>query len=149
MSQYPGEKSEEGEFRAWSVPEHHWASHPGAAVERMDPAKASLIAYLLAPVLGGVIFYLLHRDVEVRFHAAQSMLFSVALAAFATAAGVLLGGLAWLGLGFIVSRFVSLVGVLALVAWIVLSVQGYRRQHLKLPLLGDLAERLAVAPGRI
>ena len=141
---YPGEKTNGDD--AWTPPEGHWGATAGAAVARMAPATAGLLAYLLLPFGGGVPVYLLHRDVEVRFHAAQSALLTGALVAFAAAAGVLGAGFWLLGIGAVHERIVQVVALVALVGWVVLCVLGQRRQHVKIPIVGDLAERLALRP---
>jgi uncharacterized membrane protein len=77
-----------------------------------------------------------HKHPEVRFHGAQSVLASVAVAALYLVLGVvssvLAGGLDWAMGGLLYGVFVL---------WIVLCIKGYNLEHFKLPLVGDLAER--------
>jgi uncharacterized membrane protein len=93
---------------------------------------AGLLCYLFGWV-SGLIFLLLERENRfVRFHAMQSLLFF----------GIL-NALEWV---FSYLPFFGLIGgVLGLVmfiGWIVMMVKAHRGQYYKLPLFGDLAERL-------
>lgn len=115
---------------AWSQPGQP-PSSPGPATGDLDPKIGSLLAYLFVWV-GGLVLYLTQKDQEVRFHAAQSV--------------ALFGGLSILT---IVLRFIPFVGgflgllvsLAFFVLWIYMSIQGYQQNHLKLPIVGDLAEQ--------
>jgi uncharacterized membrane protein len=97
---------------------------------------ASLLAYLLTWVTG-LIFYLIDRRPEVRFHAMQSIIF----------------GVVWTVVGFIqkaggtaISVLFGLVWIGCLVVWIVLLINAYQGRHFKLPVIGDFAEQQAQRP---
>jgi uncharacterized membrane protein len=77
---------------------------------------ASGLAYL-ATFVTGAIFFLLDRRPEVRFHAMIDI-FPFDLVLY----------LAWLA---------------GLITWVVLLIQGFTGNHLKLPFIGDLAEQRA------
>jgi uncharacterized membrane protein len=100
----------------------------------MDARVASGLAYALT-IITGLIFLVVDRRPEVRFHAWQAILFGIAWAVVGILRGVLtffpfnlLLGLAWLA---------------GLILWIVLMVQGFQGNHFKLPYVGDLAEQQA------
>lgn len=107
----------------------------------MTPQKTSMgmeqnIAGLLCYVVGwitGLIFFLLEKENRfVRFHAMQSIVVFGALTVLSFIVGVipLLGGiLSWL------------IGVLALILWIVLMVKAYQNEMYKLPWAGNFAEK--------
>jgi uncharacterized membrane protein len=98
----------------------------------MRARTAGLLCYLFGWVTG-LIFFLLERESRfVRFHAMQSMLFFGILS-------ILEGVFSYLPF------FGPLGGALGLVmfiGWIVLMVKAHRGQYYKLPLFGDLADRL-------
>jgi uncharacterized membrane protein len=98
----------------------------------MRARSAGLLCYLFGWVTG-LIFFLLERESRfVRFHAMQSILFFGTLS-------ILEGVFSRLPL------FGPLGGALGLVmfiGWIVLMVKANRGQYYKLPLFGDLADRL-------
>jgi len=114
-------------------------------VEGLQPPVANLISYLLGWV-GGLIMFLTQRNPEVRFHGAQSVGISVvAIAGYIVL--LVFGGLNQ-GIGSLVFALIlSLVwlvfalGLLAL--HIYMAVQSYNQKHVKLPLIGDLAERFS------
>ncbi len=86
------------------------------------------IAALLSYVAGwvtGLIFFLIEKDSRfVKFHAMQSIITFVAVFI-----------LSWIPFLNIV------VGILALVLWILLMVKAYQGEKFKLPVIGDLAEK--------
>ena len=114
---------------------------PGAGA----PAETGLqenVAGLLAYVLGwvtGLVFFLIDKRPFVRFHAMQSMIIFGAL--FVVQYVFVWGG--WFGgiFGFALMGMVgSLIGLLALVCWILCMVKAYQGQRFKLPVIGDMAE---------
>ncbi len=126
----------------------------------IEPGMLVALAYLLG-WFGGLLVYLLERhDVEVRFNAAQSMLIDLVLLALAVAfwpVGLLfLGPLAVLspvGTSVVVGPIFLLAALMLLSvvggAWvlrIVLAIKGYRLEHVRLPVIGAVAERWALRP---
>ena len=103
----------------------------------VDANLLGLLAYLFAIVSGVLILVLEKRHAEVRFHAAQSVVFSIAAIVLSIVAGAL--------------TFVPVIGLLAsmavglgsLVLWVYLLIQGSRLNHVELPVLGGLAVQLA------
>ena len=98
----------------------------------MKARTAGWLCYLFAWVTG-LIFFLLERDSRfVRFHAMQSILFFGVLSI-----------LEWV---FDHLPFFGVIGgalgVVMFIGWIVMMVKAHRGEYYKLPLFGDLAERL-------
>lgn len=108
-------------------------------MEKTSTGLRENVAGLLCYVLGwvsGVIFLLIERENKfVRFHAIQSVYVFGVL----TIANIVLGWIPFVG-PFI---FRPLLGVLALILWIVLMVKAYQGTRYKLPWSGNLAERQA------
>jgi uncharacterized membrane protein len=111
----------------------------------LDPKLAGLLAYILSPVTG-IIFYLIEKTHQVvRFHAAQSIVFG----AFAIVLWVVLAILSFIfysiswTLGNLFNLVTLLVWLGLFIVWIVLLVKGYSGEKWKLPVLGDMAERMA------
>jgi uncharacterized membrane protein len=103
----------------------------------VDANLLGLLAYLLGLVSGLVILLLEKRHAEVRFHAAQSIVVSVALIVL----GIVSGALMFLPVIGLLASTVLWVG--SLVLWVYLLVQGYRLNHVELPVLGRFAVQLA------
>jgi uncharacterized membrane protein len=121
---------------------------PGSS-PAVGSAMSSNVAGLLCYVLGfitGIIFLVLEpykNDRFVRFHAFQSIFFSVAWLVIYWVLGMLLVPVAW-GVGF--SFFWLLWGLirLALFAiWIFLMYKAYNNQKYELPIIGPLAAKQA------
>ena len=98
----------------------------------MKARTAGLLCYLFAWVTG-LIFFLLERENRfMRFHAMQSILF--------------FGSLSILQWVFSHLTFFGVVGgalgVVMFIGWIVLMVKAGQGKYYKLPLFGDLADRL-------
>lgn len=98
------------------------------------------LAYLFGWITG-LIFYLIEKeDREVRYHAAQSLIVSVAL----TAVFIVLSILGFLpGINLIAIPLQFLLGLGSFVLWIYMLIQGFQGRHFKLPYAGDMAERWA------
>lgn len=93
---------------------------------------AAFLCYLFAFV-GGVIFLLIERRSRfVLFHALQSVILFAGLMVFHAAAGFLPI------IGVIVGMLLSM---LSLVLWIVLMLAALQGKWLKLPWIGEFAER--------
>ena len=98
----------------------------------MRARTAGLLCYLFGWV-SGLIFFLLERENHfVRFHAMQSLLFFGILS-------VLEGIFSYLPL---FGPIGGALGLVMFIGWIVMMVKAHRGEYYKLPLFGDLAERL-------
>ena len=89
--------------------------------------------------LTGLIFFLIDKRPEVRFHAMQSIVFAVV--------AMLVG---WIRLllrdfGF-VAGLLWLVSLVFFFTWIFLMIQAFQGKHFKLPVIGDFAEQQAGRP---
>ena len=112
----------------------------------LDPNVAGFLCYL-AGWITGLIFYLTEKDDDfVRFHAVQSIVFSVALIVVFIALsifGTIIGMVPVIGA--IVGLFLGLASLVvwmgAFVFWIILMVKAYQGERYKLPVLGDMAEK--------
>ena len=98
----------------------------------MQPNLAALLSYV-AGIITGVIFYLLEKENKfVRFHAMQSILvFGAFLVANVVLAFIPIIG--W--------SLMPVLGVLQLIVWIILMVKSYQGEKIKLPIVGDIAEK--------
>lgn len=105
----------------------------------LDPKVSALLAYLLW-VVGGVVFYAISKDSYVKFHAMQSILFSVTLIVVNIVLGIFGAFIPFLGFGFGLG---SLISLLAFILWILLMMKAYQGERYKLPILGDMAEKYA------
>jgi uncharacterized membrane protein len=84
--------------------------------------------------LTGLIFYLIDKRPEVRFHAMQSIVFAVV--------AMLVGWIRLATSGFI-ATLLWLVSVVFFFTWIFLMIQAFQGKHFKLPVIGDFAEQQA------
>ena len=99
----------------------------------MRARTAGLLCYLFGWV-SGLIFFLLERENRfVRFHAMQSLLFFGILS-------VLEGVFSYMP--FFFAPIGGAIGFVMFIGWIVMMVKAHRGEYYKLPLFGDLAERL-------
>jgi uncharacterized membrane protein len=97
---------------------------------------ASGLSYVLTWVTG-LIFFLIDKRPEVRFHAMQSIAFGVIWTLVGVVGPRLPGPL---------DLLFSLLWVVFLIGWVVLLVQGFQGKHFKLPVIGDFAEQQANQP---
>ena len=119
---------------------------PAAGGTGLDPKVAGLLCYLLG-IVGGIVFYMIEKtNREVRFHAAQSILFSIAFIVFYIVVSIII----WIlpaGVGFLVSLLTLIVWLGGGIVWILLMVQAFQGKHFKLPVIGDMAEKMAAGQG--
>jgi uncharacterized membrane protein len=113
---------------------------PRPAGSGMSENVASGLSYGLPGItwLTGLIFYLVDRRPEVRFHAMQAIAYG------------LLWTLVWVVRPYMPGPIGALLGLVLFaffIGWIVLIIQGFQGRHFKLPVLGDFAEQQAGRPG--
>jgi uncharacterized membrane protein len=109
-----------------------------AAAGGLAQNAACALCYLFG-FITGILFLVLapyNQNKTVRFHAFQSIFLHVTFIVF------------WIVLGMIMPFSVSLIlspliGLAALVLWILLMWKTYQGQKVKLPVIGDLAEKQA------
>jgi uncharacterized membrane protein len=97
---------------------------------------ASGLSYVLG-WLTGLIFYLIDRRPEVRFHAMQSIVFAVV--------AMLVGWIRLFTNGFL-AGLLWLVSLVFFFTWIFVMIQAFQGRHFKLPVIGDFAEQQAGRP---
>lgn len=100
----------------------------GKSTFGLDKNVAAAATYLLLWV-SGLVFLLVEKDdKEIKFHAWQSI--------------ILFGGLSILMaipvIGWVLS---PIIGLVMLIAWIFLLVKTYQGEKVKLPVVGDFAEK--------
>jgi uncharacterized membrane protein len=115
--------------------------YPGRpAGSGMTENVASGLSYGLPGItwLTGLIFFLVDKRPEVRFHAMQAIAYG------------LLWTLVWVVRPYMPGLIAALLGLVLFaffIGWIVLIIQGFQGRHFKLPVLGDFAEQQAGRPG--
>ena len=101
---------------------------------------SSALCYLLGLVTG-IIFLLIapyNQNRTVRFHAFQSIFLALAWFVCSIAVGIL--GAVTHGFGYALS---PAVGVLFFLLWLYMMYTAYNNKKIKLPVIGDLAEKQA------
>jgi uncharacterized membrane protein len=88
--------------------------------------------------LTGLIFFLVDKRPEVRFHAMQSIAYGVLWTLIAVVRPYMPGP---------IGALFGLVLFALFIGWIVLLIQGFSGKHFKLPVIGDFAEQQAGRPG--
>ncbi len=104
----------------------------GKSSTGMQPNVAGLLCYLLGFVTG-IVFLIIEKENKfVRFHAMQSIIVFGGLFVLQ----IILGFIPIIGwaIGF-------LLGIVALILWILLMVKAYNGEMYKLPVVGDMAEQ--------
>ena len=100
----------------------------------IQPNVAGLLCYLVG-IISGLIFFLIEKENKyVRFHAMQSMLIFGAFFVL----NIVLGLIPVVGWGLL-----PVASILELIIWIVMMVKAYQGEKLKLPIVGDIAEKNA------
>ncbi len=100
----------------------------------MQPNFAALLSYVLG-IITGLIFFLVEKDNKfVKFHAMQSICFSLALFVISLV-------LAFIPvIGWILLPLLQLGG---LVLWIIFLIQAYQGKWFRAPIIGDIAAKQA------
>ena len=109
----------------------------GKSSTGMQANVAGLLAYVLGLVTG-LVFFLIEKESKfVKFHAMQSIAFSLVM----FAAGLILAFIPFVG-----QVGTALLNLTGLVVWVILMVKAYQGELFKLPVLGDFAEKQAGGP---
>jgi uncharacterized membrane protein len=110
----------------------------------LDPRVAAALAYLVG-WFTGLLFLLLERDNRyIRFHALQSLvglggLFAIWAGLVVISVGVMFQSATW----FRILMWLSmLVWIASLIVWAICMVKAYLGERWKLPVAGDIAERM-------
>lgn len=110
----------------------------------LDPKLAGMLCYILGLITGLIFFLVEKTNRTVRFHAAQSIVFSVTtivvwMVLFVLS--IIMHQISWT-LGNLFGIVTTLVWLGIFILWIVLLIKGYSGERWKLPVLGDVADRL-------
>ena len=109
----------------------------GKSSTGMQANLAALLAYVLGLVTG-LVFFLIEKESRfVKFHAMQSIAFSVVM----FIAGLILALIPFIGV-----PGTAVLNLAGLVVWIILMVKAYQGERFKLPVLGDFAEQQSGGP---
>ncbi|MFN2383679.1 MAG: DUF4870 domain-containing protein [Gemmatimonadota bacterium] len=131
-----------------SGPAPGWNTPAGQTTSTgLDPKLAGLLCYVLG-LITGVIFFLIEKtNPVVRFHAAQSIVFNLATIVLwigLTIVGIIVSQISWqLGNLFGILTLLVLLGLF--IVWVILLLKGYSGEKWKLPIIGDLAEKMAAS----
>jgi uncharacterized membrane protein len=106
------------------------ASTPGSATG-LKKETAAALSYVIGPITG-LIFLLLEKDEYVRFHAMQSIVFSVAAFVLNSV----------LGITVILSPIVPILVLLEFALWLVLIFKASQGEKWEIPYLGQYVYRL-------
>src|SRR3989344_8193375 len=91
---------------------------------------SAALSYVLGPITG-VIFLVLEKDSFVRFHAMQSIVFSVAALLINTVIGATI----------ILAILLPVLSVVEFVLWLLLIYKAWQGQEWELPYLGKIARK--------
>jgi len=116
----------------------------GTSVGGLDENIVGALAYLFAPLLA-IVFYFIEEDNEfVRFHAVQSIIVFGGL--FALSIGLSVFGIFLEAIPFVGALFAIFVGLFSLllapavfVLWLILTIKAYKGDTDGLPVTGDMA----------
>jgi uncharacterized membrane protein len=112
--------------------------------------QANVIAaltYLLGFITGIIFLYLepYNQDEFIRFHARQSIGFSVAWFAIGVVFGVFIAVLPH-GLGALLNFILTLIDIALAVFWVVLMYKAYNGERYRIPELADIVDSIAGTP---
>lgn len=110
----------------------------------ISPSTAAAISYLT--FIPAIIFLVLDpykRIPLVRFHAIQSIALNVVAIAIGIVLGILTVPLVLAGMWPMASMLHSLVNLAMFIAWLVVIIQAAQGKWFKLPLIGDIALKMA------
>lgn len=115
-----------------------------ASTGTLSTNVASLLCYVLG-FITGILFLVLepyNRYPEIRFHAFQSIFFSVAVIVINIAFSIIAIPLGFF-LGMLIATLVTLLNLVFFILWIVLMWKAYTGQRMTLPVVGQLALKQA------
>ena len=129
----PGYQPPPSGYQGYQQPPSH---QPQPASSGLSENVASGLSYVFGWITG-LIFFLIDKRPEVRFHAMQSIVFSVV--------AMLVGWIRLFTSGFL-AGLLWLVSLVFFFTWIFVMIQAFQGRHFKLPVLGDFAEQQAGRP---
>jgi len=104
----------------------------------LDENIEALLSYVLGWLTGIVFLVIEKKNKFVRFHAMQS---TITFLGFTVISIILipLGFISFIGILFSVIDW--LIGIAAIITWIICMLKAYQGERFKLPIVGDLAEK--------
>ena len=103
----------------------------------LDPKVLAVLSYFLW-LVGGIVLFAVSKNAYVRFHAMQSILFGISVAAIEVIL-IIFGFFLW----FLLAVILWLVWAVIFATWIILMIKAYQGEKFKLPIIGQLAEKLS------
>jgi uncharacterized membrane protein len=115
--------------------------------QRPQANVIAALTYLLGFVTGLIFLYLepYNRDDFIRFHARQSIGFSVAWFAIGVVFGVFIAVLPH-GLGALLNFLLTLIDIALAVFWVFLMYKAYSGERYRIPELADIVDSIAGTP---
>jgi uncharacterized membrane protein len=140
--QYGGYQPPQGGYQQgpYGTPPSGAQSPLGPSSMGMQPNVAAGLSYVFGWVTGLIFFLVEKQNRFVRFHAMQSILFFGGISVIDILLSVI-GNFGFLGLLTVFAS--SALGIIGLVGWIVLMINGFQGKYFKLPIVGDYAEKYA------
>jgi uncharacterized membrane protein len=123
---------------------------PAAAsgTEGIDENVAGLLCYIFWWI-SGLIFLLIDKRPFVKFHAAQDIAFNIAMAIFGFAFWIVAliftavtTAIFHFPLGIFTFFLYPVVGIAFFATWIFLMYKAYNHEKFKLPIIGDMVEKM-------
>ena len=128
-----------------STPESTLVAEPSST--SLAPNVAGALAYVLGPITGVAFLVLEKRSRFVRFHAAQSIVVSVALIAVSIGLSIVSAVLAVVPIiGWLVALLLSVgLAFIGFVLWLALMFKAFMGSEWELPVAGQFARRLVAS----
>lgn len=113
----------------------------------IDENVAAVLGYFFMWI-GGLVFLLIDKRPFVRFHAAQSLAFNIAAAGIGILFGIGLAIVTFITImihfpvGFLGIFLWPVIGIGLFLTWLFLMYKAYQHEMFKLPVIGNLVERM-------
>lgn len=131
------------QFGGYQQPYGAAASANGPTSMGMAANTAAGLSYIAGWITGLIFFFGEKQNRFVRFNAMQSILLYAAITVIYIILSVVATALIFTGLWTLVLLLEWLVGLGAFVLWIILMINAFQGKYLKLPIVGDYAEKFA------
>src|SRR5271154_1646900 len=119
----------------------------GAGTEGLQENVAGLLCYIFGWVTG-LIFLLIDKRSFVRFHAARSIAFNIGVVALWFAFWIVVLLLTFITamlkfpIGFLTIFLWPIIGIGIFIGWVFVMYKSYSHEKYKLPIIGDIVERM-------
>jgi uncharacterized membrane protein len=111
----------------------------------MQANVAALASYVLGWITGLIFFFVEKDNKFIRFHALQSIVVFGSISALWFILSILSQFFLMLHVYFIfkfLTLTLNLLGLISLIVWILLMVKAYQGEKFKLPIVGDITEKM-------